>query len=76
MGVTMVTAGQAPTLLAQGLEVDRGARYRRGMLSRLVGEPARRVVVFKSMSEVAAAPVEAKVDERQLEALRALGYVR
>ena len=70
------TDGQAPALLAQGLEVDRGAPYRRGMLSRLLETPGEKVVVFRGSSEVAAAPEEAKVDERQIEALRALGYVQ
>jgi hypothetical protein len=75
IGVTIVTEKRAPTRLAKGLEIDRGAAYQRGMLARLVREPGERVVVFRGSSEVAAAPEEEKVDERQIEALRALGYV-
>ncbi len=74
--VALRDGGPSPRLLAGGLEVDRGLRYRRGMLSRLLQTPGERAVVFRGSSAVPAAPEPETVDERQIEALRAMGYVQ
>lgn len=73
--VKILAEGSSPRWLVENLALKDSAIYKRGVLPRLLELSGEKVSLFRGTGALETLPAEPMVDARQLEALRALGYI-